>query len=120
MLKSLLSRLAITLFVLAILYMGGRLAYASYNRYLLRLQIANLKAEVSELESRNREITTFLDQLSDRGYLLLKTKEKFNLKEEGEEVAVIPSTKQNQEQADKEEEETRYWKKWQEFFFGKK
>lgn len=101
---------------LGTLYMGGKIAYAAYQRYTLELKINELKAQIAELEDRNKDVTALLRQLGASDYLLLKAKEAFNLKDANEDVAIISPDKTKSE--DRKEDTQRNWRKWWELFFG--
>lgn len=120
MLGSLVKKLAIFFLSLAIMYVAVKVGYAAYKRYVIEFKISNLKAQVEELESRNQQIVSLLRRLENKDYLLLKTKETFNLKEDGEEVAIAPSkeTETKKDQARKGKESPATWQKWWKIFFG--
>jgi len=116
--------------LLAIAYMTGKIGLAAYKRYLVKVKINELQAQVGTLEARNEQIASFLKNLENPEYLLLKTKEQFNLKETGENVAAVnnPQDAGGENSSNKyslssdtkpaAEEKPLYWKKWITFFFG--
>jgi len=120
MVKRLAKTLCIFALFLAIAYMGTKIGVASYKRYLIRVKMNELQAQVNSLEARNKEILAFLQNLENPEYLLLKTKEQFNLKEEGENVVAIalPQDQKQDKYADGNGEKSNYWKEWVRFLFG--
>ena len=55
----------------------------------LQAQIERLKEEIQAIEKKNQELSTGIENVSDKEYLEKVAREKFLLKEEGEEVIVI-------------------------------
>ncbi len=113
-----------------VLYIGGKIGYAAYERYLLQLKINDLKAQVAQLADRNKDIALLLSQLGNNDYLLLKTKEAFNLKDPKEKVAIISPnkskvndqsrpTENNKPAENKVGDNESNWRKWWDLFFGK-
>ncbi len=130
MLKSIALICLIIVLSVGILYIGGKIGYASYERYLLQLKIADLKAQVAQLADRNKDIALLLSQLGNDDYLLLKTKETFNLKDPKEEVAIISPdkskpndqsrpTENNKPPENKASDNQGNLRKWWNLFFGK-
>jgi len=70
----------------------------------LKAQIERLKEEIQAVEKKNQELRTGIENISDKEYLEKVAREKFLLKEEGEEVIVISPPEEQTEEPQPEKE----------------
>lgn len=70
----------------------------------LQAQIERLKEEIQAIEKKNQELSTGIENVSDKEYLEKVAREKFLLKEEGEEVIVISPPEEQTEESQPEKE----------------
>ena len=70
----------------------------------LKAQIERLKEEIQAIEKKNQELRTGIENISDKEYLEKVAREKFLLKEEGEEVIVISPPEEQAEEPQPEKE----------------
>lgn len=70
----------------------------------LQAQIERLKEEIQAIEKKNQELSAGIENVSDKEYLEKVAREKFLLKEEGEEVIVISPPEEQTEEPQPEKE----------------
>ena len=64
----------------------------------LNLRIENLKNEIDVLERKRQELSVSISQIPTEEYLEKEARERFNLKKPGEELVVILSPEENEEE----------------------
>ncbi len=79
---------------LAFIWLAIRTVDIYYKKYQISREIEKLKAEVGNLEQSNQEISALIEYFSSQSFLEKETKEKLNLKKEGEEVVIIEPPKE--------------------------
>ncbi|MCH8741659.1 septum formation initiator family protein [Patescibacteria group bacterium] len=70
----------------------------------LNLRIENLKNEIEILERKKQELSAGISQISTEEYLEKEAREKFNLKKPGEELVVILSSEESEEEVPEKKE----------------
>lgn len=96
----------------------------SYNKYLLKKEIDRLNQEIERLDQENSQINQYIEYLQSDSFLEKEAKSKMNLKNEGEEVVVVPGITSQEGasfSAGPEEltgaQKKSFWWKWWEYFF---
>jgi|SRR3989338_5768543 len=71
------------------LWLGYLAAEEMHERYKIRQEISRLKEEITAFEQRNGELANLINSFEDPKVVELEAKKRLNLKNPGEEVAVI-------------------------------
>ncbi len=118
-------RLAIAGLLAAIIWTGWQVARVSYQKWQLNAQVQDLKQQAKELEQQNRELKELVNAFDNPEFLKLQAKEKFNLKQKGEEViVVVPPEQQEKDEQQAKKSENNLWQKgnlsdWWQYYFEK-
>lgn len=79
---------------LAFIWLVIRTVDTYHKKYQISREIEKLKAEVGNLEQSNQEISALIEYFGSQSFLEKETKEKLNMKKEGEEVVIIEPPKE--------------------------
>lgn len=75
--------------ILVIVFLGSMFGKEYYREYKIKEEIDLLKKEIDSLEKDNYKLSQFIEYYQTDEYKELEIRKRFNMKKEGEKVAVI-------------------------------
>lgn len=107
-----------------LVYMGGPIVKKIRQKQALEMEIQNLKQDITAFEGKNADLKKMLEYLKSDNFLEEQARVNFNMKKEGESVAVIQFQEENAVQSAPTilgiKEEKTNTQKWQEYFLKPK
>jgi cell division protein FtsB len=82
------SRVFLFLAAIVLIILTVNLGRESYRKYQLGKEIQGLKAEMEQLEGKNRQLSDMFEYFKDESYLEQEARLKLNLKRPGEKVVI--------------------------------
>ncbi len=92
--KILASKITLFVLLLGFIWLSVQLVNVFYRKYKLNKEIVDLKAQISNSEKSNQQISAMFDYLGSPEFLEKEAREKLNMKRQGEEVVIVEPEKE--------------------------
>lgn len=102
----------------ALVAVGYGVTKSAVRRAEIEREVAALKAEISEHQSKSQQLSQLINYLGTEEYKEKEARLQFGLQKPGETVVIIPGENEETGSTAKEDDHKTNWQRWLDYFLG--